>query len=136
MTKADRIISQLFDLASDHERVYRAKIAAALVYKGKIISYGFNQERTHHLSRRFQKNEHSHWLHAEVDAVKNALKRHDAKVVSKSTLFVVRSKMNGKDGDDVFGNAKPCKGCQECIKWFGISKVYYSTDQGYEELND
>lgn len=134
--KSDRIINELFTLARDREKVYGAKITAALVYKGKIVSYGFNQDRTSQLARRFKKNEHAHWLHAEVNAVENAIKSMNADIISKSTLYVVRAKQANRSGPHVIGNAKPCKGCQDCIKWFGINKVYYSTDEGYELLDD
>lgn len=135
--KNDRIIDELFALARDREKVYRAKFAAAIAYKGKIVAYGFNQERTSHLARRFKKNPHANWLHAEVDAVKNALKVLDQDELSKSTLYVVRAKKTDDKKSDAFGDAKPCEGCRQCIEWFDIKRVYYSTeDGGYEELKD
>lgn len=135
MAKADKIINQLFTLAGDKEPVGKARIVAAVVYKGKVVSYGFNQNRTSWMQRRFKKNDLSLFLHAEVDAIKNALKNSDPDTVSKSTLYVVRSKKNA--GKEVFGSAKPCRGCQSCIKWFGVNKVIYTTDENtYEELNN
>lgn len=128
MNKSEKIIDQLFMMARDQEPVSRARIAAALVYKGRVISYGYNQTRTSWMQRRFKKNEHSYFLHAEVDAIKNALKVTDAETVKKSTLYVARAKTI--DGKDVFGLAKPCNGCQECIKWFNVRKVFYTTDEG------
>lgn len=133
MSKIEKIIHDLFLMARDKERVSNAKITAAIVYKGRVIAYGYNQYRTSWVQRRFKRNEHSHYSHAETDAVKNALKCTDIDTISKSTLIIVRAKeVNGKN---VFGNAKPCSGCQECIKWMGIKKVIYTTDEGkYEQL--
>jgi len=102
-----------------------------MVYKGKIISYGFNQDRTHRMSRRFKKNPDANFIHAEVDAIKNALYRTDAKTVGKSTLYVARAKkVERYNPNMVFGKAKPCRGCQDCINWFDIKKVFYTEDNG------
>lgn len=135
MNKSERIINQLFSLARDHEAVANAKIVAALAYKGTIISYGFNQARTSWMARRFRRNPKSHYLHAEVDAVRNALKIVDAFTISKSTLYVARAKHQSRNGPMIYGMAKPCIGCQECIEFFNIKKVFYSLDgEGIEEL--
>lgn len=128
MSKISKVVDDLFILARDKEKVGKAKVVAALIYKGKVISYGFNQYRTSWVQRRFKKNPESHYLHAEADAVKNAMKVVDNDTISKSTLVVVRAKKNA--GKNVFGNAKPCVGCQSCIEWIGINKVYYTTDEG------
>lgn len=132
-SKTEKIINELFILARDKERVANARIVAALVYKGKIISYGFNQNRTSWVQRRFKKNPHAHFLHAEVDAVKNAMKVIDADTISKSTLIIARAK--SVSGKEEYGLAKPCDGCQSCIDWFNIKRVYYTLDgSGYEQL--
>lgn len=128
MNKTEKIINDLFTLARDKEPVARAKLVAAVVHKNKIISYGFNQYRTSWVQRRFQSNPEARYLHAEVDAVKNALKIINAEDLSKATLYVARSRKI--DGKHVFGNAKPCRGCEQCIAWFDIKRVYYTTDEG------
>jgi deoxycytidylate deaminase len=128
MNKHEKIIDQLFMMARDQEPVARARIAAALVYNGKIVSYGYNQSRTSWMQRRFKKNEHAFFVHAEVDAIKNALKVTSADIVSRSTLYVARARTIDKK--EVFGMAKPCIGCAECIKWFNVKRVMYTTDQG------
>jgi len=133
MNKSEKIINELFILARDKERVAKAKVVAAVVHKGKIVSYGFNQYRTSWMQRKFKKNDLSLFLHAEVDAIKNALKVADANTVKNSTLYVVRSRKIA--GKHVFGEAKPCRGCESCIKWFDMKRVYYSTDENtYEAM--
>lgn len=118
-------------MARDKEKVFRAKVTAAIVFKGKVVAYGYNQHRTSWLRRKFKKNEHSNYMCAEVDAIKNALKSISADDLKKSTIFVARAKtVNGKD---VYGNAKPCKGCQMCIDWFELKNVYFTTDEGTVE---
>lgn len=130
MSKHDKIIDQLFTLARDREPVGNARIAAAIFYKGKIISYGFNQTRTSWMQRRFKRNPQSFFLHAEVDAVRNALKIVDESILTKSTLYIARAKYLHRGGPFGYGLAKPCKGCQDCIDWFNIKQVIYSCDNG------
>lgn len=129
-TKSEKIIEELFVLARDHEKFGRARVAAAVVHRGKIISYGFNQPRTHSLQQVFQKNPEAIYLHAEIDAIKNAIRVSDYDTLKKSTVYVARSK--NVDGDDVYGNAKPCKGCEACLKFFNVKRVIYTTDEGFE----
>lgn len=131
-TKTDKIIEQLFMMARDKERVANARIVAAVVFKGKVVSYGYNQYRTAWMQRRFKKNSDSIYLHAEVDAIRNALKVVDADTVSKSVLYVARARSIG--GKEQFGNAKPCAGCQSCIDWIGMKRVVFTTDNGTEQL--
>lgn len=130
--KTEKILEQLFTLARDKEPVSNARVVAALYFKGKPLAYGFNQSRTSWVQRRFKKNPDACFLHAETDAVRNALKISDKDTIAKSTLYISRAKSVG--GKWVFGNAKPCIGCQSCIDWFGIGRVIYSTECGYEPL--
>lgn len=131
MAKSSKIIDDLFILARDKEKVARAKVVAAAVYKGKVVSYGFNQYRTSWIQRRFASNSEAHYLHAETDAIRNAMKVIDGRNLQDITLYVVRSRKIG--GKNVLGNAKPCTGCHSCIKWAGIKRVYYSTDDATME---
>ena len=136
VTRHEKVINQLFTLASDHPKVAKAKIAAALVYKNDIIAYGFNQYKDFKFAQPFKKNPHKVGVCAEVDCIRNAYQNmFSYDIFKKSTLYVVRSKMTGSGGDNVWGIAKPCAGCERCISFFGIKKVYYTTDEGtYEQL--
>lgn len=132
MNKTERIIHQLFLMARDQKPVGRARVASALAHKGKVIAYGFNQYRTAWMQRKFKKHPEANHVHAEVDAIRNALKIYGPGIVAKSTLYVARAKII--DGVAVLGNARPCCGCESCINWHGISRVWYSTDSGEVEL--
>lgn len=129
--KQKKIVDNLFMLASDHEATANAKIVAALVYKNQIISYGFNRRKTHPFIIPYQKNEDAIYLHAETDAIKNALKRISVDQLTKCDLFIIRSKQKSsiKKGGICFGMAKPCDGCTKCIATFGLRNVYYSTNE-------
>ena len=58
--------------AASH-RGLRARLAACVVYKRDIVSFGINQLKSHPFQAKFSKNEDSIFLHAETDAIKNAL---------------------------------------------------------------
>lgn len=135
--KQEKIIDNLRILANDTPGCARARMVAAIVYKNQVISYGFNERKTHPFVRPFQKNDEAIYLHAETAAIKNALKRLSVEQLSRCDLYIVRSKTvyKGKNKfDQIFGMAKPCSGCQKCIQSFGLRKVFYSTDaQDFEE---
>ena len=132
----NKIIQQLKLVASDVAPVSRARLAAAVVYKNKIISIGINQDKTHPWAVKFQKNEHATSLHAEVDAIKKASYRLSEHELAKSTLIVVRVRTTNEQfpvkDREVFGIAKPCDGCQSCIDAHKINRVVYTDYCEYE----
>jgi len=70
----------------------RARLASAVVYRNRIIAIGTNQKKSHPFQKKYAKNENSIYLHAEICAIVNALKRVDERVLSKSSLFVLQGK--------------------------------------------
>jgi len=121
-----KILNTLEVVLEDLPKVFNAKVAAAVVYKGKIISVGVNQDKTHPVAAEYQKNEHSIFLHAEVDAIVKARKRISETDLKRSTLYVARVKMDSFQ-NTMFGMSRPCSGCMRCIKDHGIKKVIYTT---------
>lgn len=122
--KSSDIIKALTRIAEDVAPVSNARIAAAIVYKGDIISIGVNSYKTDPLQAKYSKNEHAIYLHAEIAAIKKAKKILTNDQLRKSELFIVRRKTN--NGVFCDGLAKPCSGCQRAIETYGISKVHYS----------
>jgi len=117
------------------EPVSRQRLSACLVYKNEIIGMGFNKRKTHPFQRKFSKHEEAIYLHAEIDAIKNALKNVDAETISKSTLYIMRVKYEDMSAKRfVRGLSKPCEGCSRAIAQFGINKVYYTTEEGFDYL--
>lgn len=134
MMKNEKIFDVLFKLARDVEPVAKAKLAACIVYKNDIVSFGINRKKSHPFQKKFGKNDNSIFLHAENDVIKNVLKTYEIDLLSKMTLYICRVKLN-KNKNFIFGLSKPCCGCQRSISNFGIKKVYYSLDnKGYEIL--
>lgn len=128
------IIETLRAVAEDLPGVNNTRIAAAIVYKNRIMSIGYNQWKTHPFQAEYGKNEHAIWFHAETHAINNALKRMTERELKKSTMVVVRVK---KDDDlkDTFGLAKPCRGCQKCIEEHQLKSVIYTVDSTFSKLS-
>tara|TARA_R110000851_G_scaffold43716_1_gene107875 strand:- start:1189 stop:1581 length:393 start_codon:yes stop_codon:yes gene_type:complete len=123
-----KIFDETFKLAQAVEPVRGARIAAAVVRKGKVISYGFNHKKSHPFQAKFCKNNHAVFFHAEVHAIKNALSFIDIDDISKCELYIVRAKRDKTNRKWITGMSKPCSGCQKCIDMFGLKSVYYSQE--------
>ena len=117
------------------EPASRQRMAAVLVHKNDVVAIGYNKMKTHPIAKRFQKHEEAIYLHAEIDCIKNALRVVDVDFLSKCTMYVLRLKRPENDHNKfVHGMAKPCCGCELAVDQFGIKKVYYTTDEGFETL--
>jgi len=118
------MLDTLFDLASRRPQVFRARVAACLVDKrGRVISVGFNSHKTHPLAKRFKPL--SGHLHAEMDAILKA-RREGFDDWSRATLYVARARKVGVSGPFAMALAKPCPGCRDMLKVFGITRVIHT----------
>lgn len=127
--KHGKIFDLLRTIAADVSPVAHARIAAAVVYRKDIIALGACQKQTHPLQKQFSRNPESIYLHAEIDAIKNVLKRYSPRVLKSSTLIVVRQKWADSNKTKlVDGLACPCDGCQRAIDYYQIPNVEWSTD--------
>jgi tRNA(Arg) A34 adenosine deaminase TadA len=124
----DKIFKLLETVVADVIPVSNARIAAALVIRNDIISIGINKKKSHPFQAKFLKNDHAIFLHAEIDAIKNALKKYDISKVEKSTLYICRMKWSNGRKKFERGLAKPCSGCMMAISTFNINNVYYTTN--------
>ena len=124
MKKLDAIKERLFFLAQDSPSFARAKIVSVLVDGTRIISYGYNQPKTHPLQRKYASNPKSIYLHSEIDAIRNGIRRQNNEIKGL-TLITIRVKK--ERGDYVLGMAHPCAGCQRAIIDYEL-KSYYSLD--------
>lgn len=114
-------------LTSGHPKVW---VAAALVHRNKVISYGVNTMKTHPYQHRYGRNNECVYWHAETLAIYNAEKRLGFTKFNKSTLYVARLKFNSPLKQKLIsGLAKPCSGCTRCIIDYGIPRVIYTLDQ-------
>jgi len=138
-----RNLKIVMDKAITVKPVSGSRMAAAIVYQNNMLTIGYNQTKTHPLMAYYSKNHHAVSLHAEVDAIKNALYTLNVEQLNDCTLYIARARkdptifttVKGKR-KDVCGEAKPCAGCMRAIVAFGIKKVIYTTDteNTYEEI--
>ena len=125
--KNNSILDYLRTVSQYHTIDHHAKIAAAIVYKNKIISIGVNCMKSHPFQKLYSRNEDSIYWHAETNAIFNALKLYDEHFLSYCDLYIARVKRD-HDGNILDGYAKPCKGCIKAIKKYNIRNVYYTYD--------
>lgn len=110
----------------------RIHIGAILVNKNKIISSGYNHNKTHPIQKLYNEKYLTYQkikgdkLHAEIDTLIKINKKESI----GSTLYVFR---RGKD--NIYRLAKPCKACMQCIFDYGIKRIVYTIENGIKEIN-
>lgn len=121
-----KIEGMLRRLAIDNPNKF--KLAAGVVYKKHLVATGINSYKTHPLQAKYG-GEHKIHLHAEVDAIKNALRLLSVDDLRHCTLYVLRVKRPsiGSSGW-VYANAKPCQGCARCIADFNLKAVHWTEE--------
>lgn len=105
-------------LNANKSRLHRSNHGAIIIYRGKIIGRGFNKICVENIN-----NINRFSVHAEVDAIQNALRKISFTQLKYCTLVVVRVE---KEGNTL--NSKPCKYCTNFIKKCQISQCFYSSD--------
>jgi Cytidine and deoxycytidylate deaminase zinc-binding region len=106
-----------------------ARLAAAIVHRGKILSVGINRPISHPFQSRFSKNPQSIMWHAETAAVHNALRTVSESFLKKCTLFISRVKYTDSSKRVALtGLSAPCTGCHKCLDFYGIRSIYHSMD--------
>lgn len=123
--RIERITDILLKIAEAQTPVRRFKHTAAIVHKNRIISIGMNSLKSDPFQVKYGRNKDSIFLHAEVAAIKNALKRVEVDFLKRCMLISVRKRPDGS-----IGIAKPCFGCERCIAEFGIRKVLWTNEFG------
>jgi len=108
-----------------------------VVYKGDIISSGFNSNKTHPLQREYNKERYSedstpHYMHAETHALASLI---NDETVNWKKVHIYIYRICKKSSS---GLAKPCASCMKLIKHLGIKHIHYTTNDGYahEVLNE
>lgn len=134
-------INHYFNLARNacyYSDFMKARLGAVLIYKGKVMSVGWNSTKTSPLQKDLNRlrdfpvdcGEAHHTLHAEVACLTKA---RDLDIDwGRANLFIYRVKKDGSSG-----LSYPCKGCMALIKSMGIKNIYFSTENGwgYERIN-
>ena len=125
--KAAKVISELSDFP-------RVSVGCVVVYKHKIISSGYNSNKTNPTQKRLNIHRFNvdtpATIHAEVAALLPLINRKDINFNDVS-LYIYREYKNGNPA-----LSKPCPSCLALIRQLCIKKLYYSGDNSYinEEL--
>ncbi len=126
-----------FDAAASVARLsdfHRINIGCVVVYKHKIISSGFNNNKSNPLQKRLNKyrfeEDSTHSMHAETQALLPLINRRDIDF-SHVQLYMCR---RYKDGQ--LAPCRPCPSCMALIRRLGIRHIYYTNNNSYvyEEL--
>ena len=132
MDKHEKVLDLLSVVAEGLDRnsfSTGARLAAATVYKNRVVSVGINQKRSHPFQAKYSKNEDAIFLHAETDTIRTARRHLTEKQLSKATLYVCRIKHEDGPGTPlIWGLSKPCIGCQRAIATFDLKGVVYSEE--------
>ena len=111
----------------------RVPMAAGIVYKRHLIATGTNQPKSHPLMLTQGYRDDQRYRHAEVDAIRNALRLITAEQLKQCEIHVVRVKRPyGGSNSWVHGLAKPCAGCANVIENYGIEKIHWTEDETKE----
>lgn len=105
------------------------KTVSFLVYKGKVISFGINSDKTSPLQKHYRVMTDLRYIENFIDKEHseiNCLRKIDTDINWAKVEIVVISKK--RDGE--FRLARPCDVCMAAIRDFGIHKVYYTNRNG------
>ena len=126
--KDQKYIDLVSKVAQDVLPVSNARIASAIVIGNIVVGLGRNSYKTHPLQAKYGKTEHTIHLHAEIDAIKNSLRRVSVDDLCKATIYISRVKKRDRKRGFVPGLSAPCSGCMGAITDFGIKRIVYSLD--------
>lgn len=123
----NKIIEMLTRLALENPGTRsRKKMAAGIVYRRHLVATGVNSYKTHPLMVSPGYHREQIYLHAEVDAIRNALRVISQSQLAKSSIYIVRVRRKRDLSGYEYGMARPCLGCSRVIAEFGISSVWWS----------
>lgn len=123
----ERIFTKLVKAAQESDHSW-AKVSACIVQRGVPLEIGTNRNKSHPFQLKYSRNKESIFLHAEISAIKNAMRFLSLDDLEHTDLYVCR--MKNIKGNMVYGLAKPCEGCMKAIVEFGIKTVYFTTNEG------
>lgn len=126
----EHIFQKLEELAIKADHPW-AKVSAAVVFTPNDYYTATNSMKSHPFQLKYAKNKDAIFLHAEIAAIKMALKWRSLSVIGCSDLYICRMKKINKVY--IRGLAKPCEGCMRAIVEFGLKNVIFTTDEGSVE---
>jgi hypothetical protein len=115
-----KIAHKSLDLPTSHNKHF-----SFLIFRNKILSFGYALGYTSHtLAYKYKYRFNS--IHSELKCLIEFPR--PPLFLKKCTLINIRIMSDG-----TIGMSKPCPKCQQLLKDFGISKVYFSNRDGFFE---
>ena len=128
-----RTLSRMYEVIYTDKPYKHTKTVAFLVYRGKIVGFGVNSDKTSPMQclyrMRTELSEIENFIdkeHAEVSCLRKIGKDFDINF-EKAEIVII-----SKRCDKTFRLARPCDVCMEAIKDFGIHRIWYTNrEQGF-----
>jgi tRNA(Arg) A34 adenosine deaminase TadA len=112
-------------------------MAAMVTRKRTVLGVGLPESKTHPLAEKFSKNPKAIYLHAEINAIVNALRIVNVEELYDCEMYVARVKYDkgGISSTLIPGLAAPCEGCMRALLQFKIRKVHFTCDSNPDMNN-
>ena len=121
------IIDRCFDAACKKNKTDGNARLYCKLDNGPYV-YGTNRMKTHTMQNTFfQHNRFQVYLHAEIDAIVNFLRTRHPEDLMGASLHIARAKWDGEKY--IKAIAKPCRGCESALRWFGVKRMVFSMDE-------
>ena len=111
-------------LVPKHRGSLRCFHVSGLYKKNRLISIGFNQEKTHPKIKKY-----NYYNGAGKHAEFSACIRGGEEDYSDHTMLVLRVDKNNR-----LNYSRPCAGCIHCLQQFNIEKVFYTDKLGHWQI--
>lgn len=117
-------------------------LGSVLVYKGRVVSTGYNTNRTHPKQKKYNKYRHFNRsdkpvkdsLHSEMSCLLNIPKCVENNIdFTQCKLYIYRISPGKRLKT---GISRPCPACMQALRDKGVRTILYTTDEGFcrEEL--
>ena len=118
-------LCRMYDYIYTDKPYKNTKTVSFLIYKGKVVSFGINSDKTSPLQNKYRLTTDLKYIENFVDKEHSEVnclgKVHPKFRFDKCEIVIISKK---KDGD--FRLARPCDVCMAAIKDFGIKRIYYT----------
>jgi len=102
-----------------------------ILKSSRVLALGVNRPwKSHCLAARY--GHRFQLIHSELDSILKVRHKHDLR--SLTMVNIRLSSQSLKVKRPILRNSKPCQHCLQLLQVFEFSKVFYSTESGFEKL--
>jgi len=107
----------------------KQRLEARVYYKNRLICTGYNSyTKSSRLQRLYGARHYKPYVHAELDAIREACYHIGIERLSRCTLMIERIRPDGS-----FGMARPCSSCADALRAFVFKEVWFTNAAGVYE---